>query len=104
MSRVSLFWLILSVTRGSFLVSFSGVSGSKLYGQRAVSSFCLPIRAVNRGEGVNGRTAWDEKPYDVLSGGGRVYLDEEDVVSFLDPPKELIPLDPSSYNPASYLW
>ncbi|KAL3511533.1 hypothetical protein ACH5RR_024250 [Cinchona calisaya] len=32
------------------------------------------------------------------------YLDEEDVVSFLDPPKQLIPLDPSCYNPASYLW
>ncbi|KAI3985741.1 hypothetical protein MKX01_030655 [Papaver californicum] len=25
-------------------------------------------------------------------------------MTFLDPPKELIPLDPSSYNPAGYLW
>ncbi|CAK7323681.1 unnamed protein product [Dovyalis caffra] len=29
---------------------------------------------------------------------------EEDVVTFLDPPKELIPLDPDTYNPAAYLW
>ncbi|XP_051147927.1 uncharacterized protein LOC127263044 [Andrographis paniculata] len=36
--------------------------------------------------------------------GRDYYLDEQDVVTFLDPPKELIPLDPSSYNPASYLW
>ncbi|KAH6790008.1 WD repeat protein [Perilla frutescens var. frutescens] len=35
---------------------------------------------------------------------GDYYLDELDVVSFLDPPKDLIPFDPSSYNPASYLW
>ncbi|XP_075075001.1 uncharacterized protein LOC107828083 [Nicotiana tabacum] len=47
---------------------------------------------------------WDEKPYQVLSSGKIVYLDEQDVVTFLDPPKELIPLDPASYNPASYLW
>ncbi|CAN4100027.1 unnamed protein product [Withania somnifera] len=47
---------------------------------------------------------WDEKPYQVLTNGKIVYLDEQDVVTFLDPPMELIPLDPSSYNPASYLW
>lgn len=49
-------------------------------------------------------SAWDEKPYEILPGGKISYLDEEDVVSFLDPPKELIPLDPASYNPAAYLW
>ncbi|KAL3366325.1 hypothetical protein AABB24_011146 [Solanum stoloniferum] len=47
---------------------------------------------------------WDEKPYQVLPNGKIVYLDEQDVVTFLDPPMELIPLDPSSYNPAFYLW
>ncbi|KAM3375179.1 hypothetical protein P3S68_013893 [Capsicum galapagoense] len=47
---------------------------------------------------------WDEKPYQVLPNGKIVYLDEQDVVTFLDPPVELIPLDPSSYNPAAYLW
>lgn len=47
---------------------------------------------------------WDDKPYEVLPGGRKVYLDEQDVVSFLDPPKELIPIDPDSYNPAAYLW
>lgn len=47
---------------------------------------------------------WDEKPYELLPNGKIAYLDEQDVVTFLDPPMELIPLDPSSYNPASYLW
>ncbi|GJV45168.1 hypothetical protein Tco_1429704 [Tanacetum coccineum] len=48
-------------------------------------------------------SAWDDKPYQVLPGGEISYYDERDVVSFLDPPKELVPLDPSSYNPAAYL-
>ncbi|XP_019193292.1 PREDICTED: uncharacterized protein LOC109187528 [Ipomoea nil] len=47
---------------------------------------------------------WDDKPYEVLANGTISYLDEQDVVTFLDPPKELVPLDPSAYNPASYLW
>lgn len=47
---------------------------------------------------------WDDKPHQVLPGGEISYYDERDVVSFLDPPKQLIPLDPSSYNPADYLW
>lgn len=47
---------------------------------------------------------WDDKPYRILPGGEISYYDETDVVSFLDPPKQLIPLDPSSYNPAAYLW
>ncbi|KAF3782624.1 hypothetical protein EJ110_NYTH33805 [Nymphaea thermarum] len=47
---------------------------------------------------------WDEKPYDLSRTGKKVYLDELDVATFLDPPKELIPLDPASYNPAGYLW
>lgn len=50
------------------------------------------IRAVERGRLSS---IWDEKPYELL---------EEDVVTFLDPPKELIPLDPVTYNPAAYLW
>ncbi|KAK1291787.1 hypothetical protein QJS10_CPB17g00114 [Acorus calamus] len=49
-------------------------------------------------------SAWDEKPFEPLPGGRRSYLDEEDVATFLDPPKELVPLDPSSFNPAAYLW
>lgn len=44
------------------------------------------------------------EPYALSEAGGRYYLEELDVVAFLDPPKELIPFDPSSYNPASYLW
>ncbi|PSS07251.1 Kinesin-like protein [Actinidia chinensis var. chinensis] len=47
---------------------------------------------------------WDDKPYEVLRGGRKVYLDEQDVVAFLDPPKNLVPLDPASFNPAAYLW
>ncbi|GFY97285.1 pentatricopeptide repeat (PPR) superfamily protein [Actinidia rufa] len=47
---------------------------------------------------------WDDKPYEVLRGGRKVYLDEQDVVAFLNPPKDLVPLDPASFNPAAYLW
>ncbi|RYR41011.1 hypothetical protein Ahy_A09g046746 isoform C [Arachis hypogaea] len=47
---------------------------------------------------------WDDKPFEMLLNGKRVYFDEQDVVTFLDPPNELVPLDPSSYNPAAYLW
>ncbi|KAK7272955.1 hypothetical protein RIF29_14000 [Crotalaria pallida] len=49
-------------------------------------------------------SGWDDKPFEILESGKRSYLDEQDVVTFLDPPKDLIPLDPSSYNPAAYLW
>ncbi|GFQ05644.1 cucumisin [Phtheirospermum japonicum] len=47
---------------------------------------------------------WNAEPYEASHSRGKYYLDEQDVVTFLDPPKDLIPLDPSSYNPASYLW
>ncbi|KAJ4959208.1 hypothetical protein NE237_026319 [Protea cynaroides] len=47
---------------------------------------------------------WDDEPYELLPSGKKVYLDEQDILTFLDPPKELIPLDPASYNPAAYLW
>ncbi|XP_020578372.1 uncharacterized protein LOC110023346 isoform X2 [Phalaenopsis equestris] len=52
----------------------------------------------------NRHSPWDEKPYEIFPGGGRSYLDEQDIATFVDPPKELIPLDPESYNPAAYLW
>ncbi|KAJ0008441.1 hypothetical protein Pint_30504 [Pistacia integerrima] len=66
---------------------------------------CLPFPGSHRFIGVKSQlSAWDEKPHEILPGGKINYLDEEDVVSFLDPPKELIPLDPASYNPAAYLW
>ncbi|XP_010428213.1 PREDICTED: uncharacterized protein LOC104712916 isoform X2 [Camelina sativa] len=60
------------------------------------------VLAVYGGRGYE--SPWDEKPYETLPTGKRVYVDESDVVTFLDPPKELIPLDPASYNPAAYLW
>ncbi|CAA0821189.1 Unknown protein [Striga hermonthica] len=47
---------------------------------------------------------WDEEPHEASEYGGQYSLDELDVATFLDPPKPLIPLDPSSFNPASYLW
>ncbi|XP_062156236.1 uncharacterized protein LOC133864055 [Alnus glutinosa] len=61
------------------------------------------IRAVNLGK-KSYVSPWDEKPYETLPNGKRAYMDEQDIVTFLDPPKELIPLDPASYNPAAYLW
>lgn len=65
---------------------------------------CGEIRAVHGGGRESSVSPWDEKPYEVLESGKRAYLDEQDVVTFLDPPRELIPLDPTSYNPAAYLW
>ncbi|XP_068484931.1 uncharacterized protein [Phaseolus vulgaris] len=47
---------------------------------------------------------WDDKPFRILPSGKKAYLDEQDVVTFIDPPMGLIPLDSSSYNPAAYLW
>ncbi|KAK4427475.1 hypothetical protein Salat_1516400 [Sesamum alatum] len=53
---------------------------------------------------ANAKVAPEWESYEVSESGQKYYLDEQDVVTFLDPPKELIPLDPNSYNPASYLW
>ena len=47
---------------------------------------------------------WDDNPFEILPSGKKAYLDEQDVVTFLNPPKELIPLDSASYNAAAYLW
>lgn len=77
--------------------------GFELHGLKFVHSHCGAIRSVDGGESVY-TSAWDEKPYEILPSGKRAYLDEQDVVTFLDPPKDLVPLDPASYNPAAYLW
>nr|XP_023924307.1 uncharacterized protein LOC112035704 isoform X1 [Quercus suber]POE95873.1 hypothetical protein CFP56_23620 [Quercus suber] len=78
---------------------FTDSTGIKLYTHGPGGA----IRAVG-GEERAYVSAWDEKPYEIVDNGKKAYLDEQDVVTFLDPPKELIPLDPSSYNPAAYLW
>lgn len=64
----------------------------------------MGVEALATGSGGVNSSPWDEKPYELLPSGKRAYFDELDVVTFLDPPKELIPIDPASYNPASYLW
>lgn len=46
----------------------------------------------------------DDKPYVRRRGRRVAYLDEQDVVSFVDLFKRLVPIDPGSFNPASYLW
>lgn len=78
----------------------SGLLASKLETQHTSGGV---VRAVNGGDGAY-VSPWDDKPFEILPSGKRVYLDEQDVVTFLDPPRELIPLDPGSYNPAAYLW
>ncbi|KAH7423234.1 hypothetical protein KP509_12G045700 [Ceratopteris richardii] len=45
-----------------------------------------------------------EDPYRILDTGRKVYLDELDVLTLLDPPSFLIPSDPNNYNQAAYLW
>lgn len=76
--------------------------GLNLWRYGLVSSSGGTIGAVN-GSKTEYLSPWDDKPYETLPNGKIAYLDEQDVVTFLDPPKELIPLDPSSYNPAAYL-
>ncbi|PON73700.1 WD repeat protein [Parasponia andersonii] len=77
--------------------------GFELYKHGKMSTCCGSIRAINGGESAY-VSPWNEKPYETLPNGKRAYLDEQDIVTFLDPPKELIPLDPTLYNPAAYIW
>uniref|UniRef100_A0A9I9DV27 Uncharacterized protein n=1 Tax=Cucumis melo TaxID=3656 RepID=A0A9I9DV27_CUCME len=62
---------------------------------------CVVAAVAGRKEREEASSVWDEKPYELLPNGRIQYIDELDVASFLDPPKELIPLDPASYNPAA---
>ncbi|KAG0472295.1 hypothetical protein HPP92_016841 [Vanilla planifolia] len=64
---------------------------------RRFKNFCL------RKEGTH-ISPWEEKPYEIFEGGIKLYLDEQDIATFVDPSKVLIPLDTESYNPAAYLW
>jgi len=89
---------LLSITL-SFVVVYAGLG---LYRKRGVESR-WENGAVSRSNEFN-VSPWDDKPYEILPNGKRSYLDEQDVVSFLDPPNTFIPLDPTSYNPAAYLW
>ncbi|XP_027344854.1 LOW QUALITY PROTEIN: uncharacterized protein LOC113857254 [Abrus precatorius] len=81
---------------------FPNLRGLGLYRNGAVESSCGAVSRSN--QWYVSVSPWDDKPFEMLPNGKKVYLDEQDVVTFLDPPKELIPLDPSSYNPAAYLW
>jgi len=46
----------------------------------------------------------EEKPYRILSNGRKVYLDELDILTVLEPPKYLVPLNKATFNLAAYLW
>lgn len=45
-----------------------------------------------------------EDPYRILESGRKIYLDELDVLTLLDPPSFLIPTDANTYDQAAYLW
>ena len=45
-----------------------------------------------------------EDPHRVLESGKKVYLDELDVLTLLDPPAYPIPNDANTYGRAAYLW
>ena len=77
-----------------------GFVGSGLFRNGVLGATC---GAASRSNRLN-VSPWDDKPFRILPSGKRTYLDEQDVVTFIDPPKDLIPLDPSSYNAAAYLW
>ncbi|CAK9146070.1 unnamed protein product [Ilex paraguariensis] len=88
------------------LLGFSNFRAPNSYGRRTVYSISGEIRGGKRPNTTSSLSTslWDDQHYEVLPSGKIAYLDEQDVVTFIDPPKELIPLDPSSYNPAAYLW
>ncbi|KAF5953162.1 hypothetical protein HYC85_011106 [Camellia sinensis] len=86
-------------------LGFTNPNGQGSYFRRSLRSISRAIDEGKRAKAsVSSSSPWDDKPYELLPDGKRAYLDEQDVVAFLDPPKELIPLDPSSFNPAAYLW
>ncbi|BBG99722.1 hypothetical protein Prudu_009500 [Prunus dulcis] len=82
---------------------YNSVKGLQLYSSGSLQYSGGVVCAVN-GDGRGYVSSWDEKPYEYLPTGRKSYLDEQDIVTFLDPPKDLIPLDSASYNPAAYLW
>ncbi|EFJ15532.1 hypothetical protein SELMODRAFT_445436 [Selaginella moellendorffii] len=53
--------------------------------------------------GDSGPGNFGDRPYRTIPGLGKFYLDELDVITLLDPPY-LSPLDPASYNHASFIW
>ncbi|XP_047314923.1 uncharacterized protein LOC124918891 [Impatiens glandulifera] len=85
-------------------------SGKSLRKSRSFHSIFSTNGQVGRTETINpsipspSESAWEDYPYEELPNGKRLYLDELDVLTFLNPPKELIPLDISSFNSATYLW
>ncbi|XAR49804.1 hypothetical protein NMG60_11003951 [Bertholletia excelsa] len=86
-------------------LGFKTFNGRGLYGRRYLNPVPGTIDGRRRAKAsLSSSCSWDDKPYEVLPGGKKLYLDEQDVITFLDPPKELIPLDPASFNPAVYLW
>ncbi|KAL6286860.1 hypothetical protein ACE6H2_011250 [Prunus campanulata] len=82
---------------------YNSVKGLQLYSNGSLQYTGGVVCAVNGG-GRGYVSSWDDKPYEYLPTGRKSYLDEQDIVTFLDPPKDLIPLDSASYNPAAYLW
>ncbi|KAJ7952031.1 WD repeat-containing protein 49 isoform 1 [Quillaja saponaria] len=85
------------------LLPFKHLKGLKLSGNGLSQSNCGAVNAVY-GRQESYELSWDDQPFEILPNGKKAYMDEQDVVTFLDPPKELTPLDSASYNPASYLW
>ncbi|XP_059643064.1 uncharacterized protein LOC132284940 [Cornus florida] len=88
-------------------LGFISFKGQELYIGKRIHSTFGAINGGNRATTMSilsSSSPWNDKPYELLPSGKRAYLDEQDVVTFLDPSKDLIPLDPTSYNPAAYLW
>ncbi|CAK9881023.1 unnamed protein product [Sphagnum jensenii] len=52
--------------------------------------------------GVQGNEG--EEPYRILENGQKAYLDELDVLTLLDPPAFIRPMDSRTYNHATFLW
>ncbi|CAA7409379.1 unnamed protein product [Spirodela intermedia] len=89
-----------TVTSGLWLSS-----GNKLLLLQKKAPRCggVVVAVLPEGSKEKSRSAWDDEPFEFLPGGKIAYLDEQDIVSILEPPKELIPLDSATYNPAAYV-
>jgi hypothetical protein len=93
----------INYTKFDFVIVYAGLVLYRRRRRKGIVESSWGNGAVSRSNQVN-VSPWDDKPFEILPNGKRSYFDEQDVVAFLDPPNHLIPFDPTSYNPAAYLW
>ncbi|KAL2612054.1 hypothetical protein R1flu_023746 [Riccia fluitans] len=86
--------------------NFGPASVDDMFTRSADSYYAeLDEKPRNKVQPASGRDVPEgEDPFRLLDNGQKVYLDELDVISLLDPPKYLRPFQAFSYNHAAFLW